>query len=89
MLVQLTMRHIDGRPIPNSPVDGIRILALLPEKWHKDLRQATGDIVIRIRAEEEATSAQIRAEVTRILTRPEVSHLELVTCCALSAGHRE
>ncbi|MCG5216075.1 hypothetical protein [Streptosporangium sp. KLBMP 9127] len=80
MLIQLTMRRIDGLPIPNSPVDGIRILALLPSRWHKDVSQATGDIVIRVRTDEDTTSAQVRAEVTEILTAPEVDHWELVTC---------
>ncbi|MCT9933208.1 hypothetical protein N5079_23645 [Planotetraspora sp. A-T 1434] len=87
MLVQLTMRQTGGRRIPHSPVDGIRIMALLPGRWHKDLTQATGDIVIRVRADDKTTSAEIRAQVVEILTNPEVSHWELVTCHTLPAKH--
>ncbi|WP_311922062.1 hypothetical protein [Microbispora sp. H10836] len=79
MLVQLTMRRTDGQAAPGSPVDGIRVLALLPGSWHKHLEQVAGDIVIRIRAEG-TTAGGVRAEVARILTSPEVSHLELVAC---------
>ncbi|MGV9779609.1 hypothetical protein, partial [Streptosporangium sp. NPDC003464] len=70
----------------NSPVDGIRILALLPEKWRKDLRQATGDVVIRVHTDERVTSAQIRAEVIEALTDPAISHWELAACQTLATG---
>ncbi|HEX4817135.1 MAG TPA: hypothetical protein VFV66_30710 [Nonomuraea sp.] len=83
MLIQLTMRRVGGLPIPGSPIDGIRILALLPRNWAKDLSQATGDIVIRVRPDEPTTSAQVRDRVAEILTNPEVSHWELVTCHTL------
>ncbi|MET8144111.1 hypothetical protein ABZU32_27715 [Sphaerisporangium sp. NPDC005288] len=86
MLVELTIRRTAGDPLPNSPVDGIRILALLPRKWRKDLKNVTGDIAIRVQTDEETTDAQIRAEVTQILTNPEVSDWELVTCRTLTNG---
>lgn len=89
MLVQLTMRRAAGESFVNSPVDGIRILALLPRKWRKDLRQSAGDIVIRVQTDEDVTGAEISAEVTRILTNPEVSHWRLVTCHTLSPTRTE
>ncbi|MDP9866431.1 MULTISPECIES: hypothetical protein [Streptosporangium] len=89
MLVELTMRRSGGDPSNNSPVDGIRILALLPEKWRKDLRQATGEIVIRIHTDEETTSEQICAKVIEILADPAVNHWKLATCHILTTGNRE
>ncbi|MEV7966109.1 hypothetical protein AB0O34_09005 [Sphaerisporangium sp. NPDC088356] len=89
MLVELTIRRTAGEPLPNSPVDGIRILALLPKEWRKDLKNVTGDIAIRVHTDEEITSAQIRAEVTAILTNPEVSDWELVNCHALTNRHNQ
>ncbi|MBG0829076.1 hypothetical protein HS041_14990 [Planomonospora sp. ID67723] len=89
MLIQLTMRRTSGVPIPNSPIDGIRIMALLPSRWHKDLTQATGDIVIRVRTDDDTTSADVRAEVSEILTNPEVDHWELVVCRTLPTRHHE
>lgn len=89
MLIQLTMRKADGPPVPGSPVDGIRIMALLPSRWHKDLTQATGDIVIRVRTDGPTTSAQVRDVVTEILTNPEIDDWELVTCRTLLARNHE
>ncbi|MCW2877909.1 MAG: hypothetical protein JWQ95_2009 [Sphaerisporangium sp.] len=89
MLVELTIRRTAGEPSPNSPVDGIRILALLPKQWRKDLRHVTGEIAIRVQTDEKITDAQIRAEVTSILTNPEVSDWELVTCHPLTNGRPE
>lgn len=66
--------------LDNSPIDGIRILALLPGEWIKDLKQTAGDIVIRVYAGDDTTSAQVRAEAARALTDPSVSHWELVAC---------
>ncbi|MEU4579622.1 hypothetical protein ACBI99_07635 [Nonomuraea sp. ATR24] len=89
MLIQLTMRKVDGLPVPGSPVDGIRIMALLPSRWHKDLTQATGDIVIRVRPDEPTTSAQVRDVVAEVLTNPEIDHWELVTCRTLLTRNPE
>ncbi|WP_049563141.1 hypothetical protein [Nonomuraea sp. SBT364] len=89
MLIQLTMRKVDGLPVPGSPVDGIRIMALLPSRWHKDLTQATGDIVIRVRPDGATTSAQVRDVVTEVLTNPEIDHWELVTCRTLLTRNHE
>jgi hypothetical protein len=90
MLFELTLRQTATRQSTgNSPVDGIRILALLPGRWRKDLRQATGDIVIRVYTDDTVTNAQISAEVRAILTNPEVSHWELVTCHTLTVGDHE
>ncbi|MEV4101415.1 hypothetical protein AB0J42_14255 [Nonomuraea sp. NPDC049649] len=83
MLIQLTMRQVDGLPIPGSPVDGIRIMALLPRTWEKDLTQASGDIVIRVCPDEPTTCARVREQVTEILTNPEVDRWELVSCHTL------
>lgn len=86
MLVELTMRRTAGEPAGDSPVDGIRILALLPERWRKDLRQATGDVVIRVHTDEDVTGAQIRAEAVEALTDPAISHWELADCHVLTVG---
>ncbi|SDQ30446.1 hypothetical protein [Thermostaphylospora chromogena] len=87
VLIRLTARRDGGPPMPGSPIDGIRVMALLPAGWAKDLHLVAGDIVIRVRPDEPATSAQVRARVAEILACPEVGHLELVSCHALSAGH--
>ncbi|WP_248964390.1 hypothetical protein [Sphaerisporangium perillae] len=89
MLVELTIRRTAGEPLPASPVDGIRILALLPNEWRKDLKHVTGDIAIRVHTDEETTGARIRARVTEILTNPEVSDWELVNCRTLTNGRPE
>ncbi|MFC4586744.1 hypothetical protein [Sphaerisporangium corydalis] len=89
MLVELTIRRAAGEPSPNSPVDGIRIMALLPARWRKDLKHVTGEIAIRVHTGEDETTAQIRAEVTAILTNPEVSDWELITCHTLANGRHE
>jgi hypothetical protein len=39
-----------------------------------------------VHTDEETTDTQIRAEVTQILTNPEVSDWELVTCRTLTNG---
>lgn len=85
MLIQVTMRQVRGAPVPGSPIDGIRIMALLPGHWHKDLSRAGGDIVIRMRVTEPLTGEQVRAEVARTLANPEVDRWELVACHVLSA----
>ncbi|WP_198166951.1 hypothetical protein [Microbispora sp. ATCC PTA-5024] len=84
MLVQLTMRRTAGHAPPNSPIDGIRIMALLPRRWRADLTQATGDIIIRVQTDEDVTGAEIGAEMAEILTNPEVSHWRLAACRTLS-----
>ncbi|MEV7969704.1 hypothetical protein AB0O34_27555 [Sphaerisporangium sp. NPDC088356] len=85
MLVELTMhRTTTSQASANSPIDGIRILALLPEKWHKDLRQGNGDIIIRVDTADDTTSAQIQATVNAALTDPAISHWQLRACETLS-----
>ncbi|WP_214411846.1 hypothetical protein [Sphaerisporangium fuscum] len=86
MLVELTMRQTTSGAPAASPIDGIRIMALLPDGWRKDLRQANGEIVIRVDTADESTSAQIAAMVTEVLTDPAISHWELRTCHALPPG---
>ncbi|MEU9886216.1 hypothetical protein [Sphaerisporangium sp. NPDC051011] len=89
MLVVLTMRRAAGRPSEVSAVDGIRILALLPRQWRKDLTQAAGYIAIRIQTDEDVTAAQIRAQVTAILANPELGPWELLSCETLTLGPRD
>ncbi|MET8160428.1 hypothetical protein ABZT47_29055 [Sphaerisporangium sp. NPDC005289] len=87
MLVELTMhRAATSQPSANSPIDGIRILALLPDKWRKDLRQANGEIVIRVDTADDTTSDQIQATVAQVLNDPAISHWELRTCNPLATG---
>ncbi|MEU9889408.1 hypothetical protein AB0M95_03360 [Sphaerisporangium sp. NPDC051017] len=80
MLVELTMHSAGLGPPPNAPIDGIRILALLPGEWRKDLRQANGEIVIRVETGDDITRAQIHAMVTEALSDPSVSHWRLHAC---------
>ncbi|GAA3804008.1 hypothetical protein GCM10022226_24760 [Sphaerisporangium flaviroseum] len=80
MLVVLTMRRIIGHPSGDSPVDGRRMLALLPRHWRKDLREGGGHIAIRIDTDDNTTTAQIRAQVVATLTNPEISRWRLVSC---------
>jgi hypothetical protein len=89
MLVELTLRRKPPRLTNNSPIDGIRILALLPREWLMDLRQATGDVVIRVYTEGSASSAEIRSEVARALTDPSVCHWHLVACDTCAIGSFE
>ncbi|GII80339.1 hypothetical protein Sru01_53210 [Sphaerisporangium rufum] len=87
MLVELTMcPTVEPGASAGSPVDGIRILALLPDQWRKDLRQANGEIVIRVETADGTTPAQIEATVTEALTDPAISHWRLRACQTLAAG---
>ncbi|WP_433496275.1 hypothetical protein ACQP1K_14855 [Sphaerimonospora sp. CA-214678] len=86
--VELTIRRASGQPVRNSPVDGIRIMALLPGGWRKDLREATGEVVIRVYAGGALTSARIRAEVLGILADPGNEHWRLVSCRPVTADDR-
>ncbi|RCG24020.1 hypothetical protein DQ384_33760 [Sphaerisporangium album] len=86
MLVEVTMHSAGLGPAANSPIDGIRILALLPEQWRKDLRQANGEIVIRVETDDDITSAQVHAMVTEALSDPAVSHWRLRACRPVGAG---
>lgn len=89
MLVELTMHSTaTSRPSANSPIDGIRILSLLPEKWHKDLRQANGDIIIRVDTADETSTAEIRAAVVQALADPAISHWEIRSCHLLTPDDR-
>ncbi|MFD8527781.1 hypothetical protein ACFV0L_10260 [Streptosporangium canum] len=87
MLVELTIKHITPKAPKNSPVDGVRILSLLPAQWRKELVSANGEIVVRVHTDDGATAAQVRVKVTAALTAPEVSHWRLATCDILAIGH--
>lgn len=87
ILVELTMRRRPPRPHDGSLLDGVRILELLPGEWQKDLRHANGDIVIRLRTDDETTSTQIRARVTGALAGSAMGDWELVACDPV-AGER-
>jgi hypothetical protein len=89
MLVVLTMRRIIEQPSSDSPVDGRRMLALLPRHWRKDFREGGGHIAIRIHTDENTTTAQIRAQVMATLTNPEISRWRLVTCETVTYRPRE
>ncbi|GAA3841761.1 hypothetical protein GCM10022226_75330 [Sphaerisporangium flaviroseum] len=86
MLVELTMHttppHLSGK----SPIDGIRILALLPDHWRKNLRQANGEIIIRVETDDDITTTQIQETVTEVLTDPAISHWRLRACHTLPPG---
>ncbi|MEV4185807.1 hypothetical protein AB0J28_30720 [Streptosporangium canum] len=89
MLVELTIRRTTSEPPNNSPIDGVRILSLLPAQWRKELTAANGEIIVRVRTEDDTTIEQIRVKVTAALTAPEVSHWELATCDAPATGRHE
>ncbi|MEU8270548.1 hypothetical protein AB0B89_25745 [Sphaerisporangium sp. NPDC049002] len=84
MLVVLTLRRIIGKPSGEPPLDGERMLALLPRQWRKDFREGSGYIAIRIHTDEDITTAQIRAQVVAVLTNPEVTRWRLVSCETLT-----
>ncbi|MEV7969831.1 hypothetical protein AB0O34_28200 [Sphaerisporangium sp. NPDC088356] len=84
MLVVLTMRRLKGEPSGEPPLDGERMLALLPRQWRKDFREGAGYIAIRIHTDENITSAQIREQVVAILSNPEVTRWRLVSCETLT-----
>ena len=89
MLFELTMRRRLPKMPGNSPIDGIRILALLPTEWNKDLKQATGDVVIRVRVEDGTSREDLRTRVAQILTDPAVSHWEVVSADVLASSEFE
>ena len=89
MLVQLTMRRKPPELLDSSPVEGIRILALLPEHWKKELWRATGDVVIRIRVNDGTTADQIRVEAGDVLTDPAIAHWGIVACHTVADGSGE
>ncbi|WP_424529104.1 hypothetical protein ACOZ38_05785 [Sphaerisporangium viridialbum] len=80
MLVELTMHTTPAHPSGKSPIDGIRILALLPDQWSKDLTQANGEITIRVETGDDTTPDEIQETVTEALTDPAISHWHLHTC---------
>ncbi|MEV7967220.1 hypothetical protein AB0O34_14735 [Sphaerisporangium sp. NPDC088356] len=87
MLVELTMHTTPAHPSGKSPIDGIRILALLPDQWSKDLTQANGEITIRVETgDDTTTTAQIQRTVTEALTDPAISHWRLHTCHPVPAA---
>lgn len=89
MLFELTMRRRPPSVPANSPVDGIRILALLPDEWRKDLKQATGDVVIRVHVNDGTTNEEVRSKVAEILADPAVSHWEMVSSDILTISEFE
>jgi hypothetical protein len=88
MLAELTFRRRPPHWPDGSPIDGIRLLALLPTDWRMDLRQATGDIVIRVYARD-TTAADMRGQVAAALADPAVRHWELLACDLLVDGRHE
>ncbi|WP_031158503.1 hypothetical protein [Streptosporangium roseum] len=89
MMVELTIKRITPEAPNNSPIDGVRILSLLPAQWRKELITANGEIVVRVHTDDGTTTAQIRVKVTAALTAPEVSQWRLATCAILAIGHPE
>ncbi|WP_214414859.1 hypothetical protein [Sphaerisporangium fuscum] len=80
MFAELTMRRTSPLTPDSARVDGVRILALLPRRWSRHLRQAGEQIVIRVDTDDESTSAQLRATVSATLTHPSLHHWHLTTC---------
>lgn len=89
MLIELTMRRMPPKLTNGSPIDGIRILALLPSEWLMDLRQATGDVIIRIHADDSDSTAEIRSRAALALTDPSVSQWQIVSCEPCTDGSFE
>ncbi|SDI19305.1 hypothetical protein [Nonomuraea jiangxiensis] len=77
MVLELTVRRNDGTGIPNSPIDGIRVLAALPRHWQTYLRQAGGDIVVHVHTDE---SERVGDEVRKLFAGPENDEWVLVAC---------
>ncbi|MFC4590511.1 hypothetical protein [Sphaerisporangium corydalis] len=89
MLVELTMHTTPSHPSADSPIDGIRILALLPEQWRKDLSQANGEIIIRVDTQDDTTGEQVEETITAVLDDPAISHWSLRACQTLSPSPPE
>ncbi|WP_214409139.1 hypothetical protein [Sphaerisporangium fuscum] len=83
MLVVLTMRHVTGRPSDTALIDGSGMLALLPRQWSKEFHQGSRYAAIRIQTDDDTGTGLVRAQVAAILTNPEMSNWELLTCEAL------
>ncbi|MEO3867476.1 hypothetical protein ABGB18_01455 [Nonomuraea sp. B12E4] len=77
MGLELTIRRNDGTGIPNSPIDGIRVLAALPGHWRTYLRQAIGDIIVHVHADR---SEHIDNEVQELFADPANQEWVLVAC---------
>jgi hypothetical protein len=85
MLVELTIRRVPPGRQAGSPIDGIRVLAVLPGQWRKKLQRADTDIVIRVLAAG-PTSAEICAEACSAITGSEAGPWELVSCQELDSA---
>jgi adenylosuccinate synthase len=83
MLVQLTIRRATSMPMWESPLDGIRVLALLPRQWRKDLKKVNDGIVVQVQVHG-VTPEEIHAEVTTALADSEIGPWELVACAVLT-----
>ncbi len=88
MLVRLTMRRSPPKAPDLSPVEGIRILGLLPQNWQKSLERAIGDIVLLVHANG-TTVDRIKAEVTKVLTDPAIGHWKITACETLAEKSHE
>jgi hypothetical protein len=86
LLVELTINPTGPRQASNSPVDGIRILALLPQTWHKELARTSGEIVIRVDTADDTTPDQVHDTVAAALTDPALRHWRLDACRPVTGG---
>jgi hypothetical protein len=84
MMVELTVRRGVSPMVPESPIEGIRVMALFPRQWRRDFRHVDGDIVVRLEVYD-ASDAEIRRAVSAALTDPEIGQCQLVSC-ELQAG---
>ncbi|MDX6741603.1 hypothetical protein [Actinocorallia sp. A-T 12471] len=75
MFMEVTLRRVPPDP-NNSPVDGIRILAMLPRHWRTGLRRESGDVIIEVRLDASATARAIRREISRAIADPSVGDWE-------------
>ncbi|HEX6472297.1 MAG TPA: hypothetical protein VF069_24610 [Streptosporangiaceae bacterium] len=67
MLVELRLRRLPPPPRHDSPIDGIRVLAGLPAHWRKSLCLAGGDVIIKVRTDDDVFGMEIRDKVTGAL----------------------
>ncbi|MFC6087188.1 hypothetical protein [Sphaerisporangium aureirubrum] len=86
MLVEAILHGATPGTPTASPVDGIRVLALLPSHWRTGLTTANGTITLRLDTTDDTTHAEVQAALTTALADPALNHWRLGSCRSLSSG---
>jgi hypothetical protein len=86
MLVAAILHRAAPGALAASPVDGIRVLALLPPHWRTGLTTANGTITLRLDTTDDTTPAEVRAALTSALADPALNHWRLGSCRPVASG---